>query len=406
MGKFFLLEVKSLIDRIENPETLNESKVGFRFIDKAENLPDLLAGLKPGKMFTFGYVNVAQIVVPTVKRKNPETNRMKSYEDYAQLGKNLGEEGDVVNVIKLSMYNFPWQEQNRVKQRYSDWRTKRDELAGRFGVTYGKARYGTEMNNFGGGIESYKGNNPELSDHTYLNFNLHNIYPFSTTYYLLFSDGSIKQVDEKKLEFKAKNSYDELQKLRDAGATEADLECLLGMNYHKFENSKILFVSGTEMDGVPTLLINDHLSDKISGIAGVNRDAIVQIAKDRYSKVLKVNEGKDAVFYDDKEKHSFNNRTKERQPEYEITHDEIKKIASILENEPIEEKYKPVDFGFCKIQRINGNELSGRSSILKDENGSITSYCYENGAVILQIGGQSNIPWYEENGYTYMAWKE
>ena len=296
MGKNFLLEVKSLINRIENTETINETKVGFRFIDKAENLPDLLAGLKPGKMFTFGYVNVAQIVVPTVKRRNPETNRMKSYEDYAQLGKNLGEEGEVVNVIKLSMYNFPWQEQNRVKQRYSDWRTKRDELAGRFGVTYGKARYGTEMNNFGGGIESYKGNNPELSDHTYLNFNLHNIRPFNTTYYLLFDDGTIKQVDEKKLEFKAKNSYDELQKLRDAGATEADLECLIGMNYHKFENSKILFVSGTEMDGVPTLLINDNLSDKISGIAGVNRDAIVQIAKDRYSKVLNVQEGKDIIF--------------------------------------------------------------------------------------------------------------
>lgn len=296
MGKNFLLEVKSLIYRIENPETLNESKVGFRFIDKAENLPDLLAGLKPGKMFTFGYVNVAQIVVPTVKRKNPETNRMKSYEDYAQLGKNLGEEGEVVNVIKLSMYNFPWQEQKRVKEKYGDWRAKRDELASRFGVTYGKARYGTEMNNFGGGIESYNGNNPELSDHTYLNFNLHNIYPFNTAYYLLFSDGQIKQVDEKKLEFKAKNSYDELQKLRDAGATEQDLECLTGMNYHKFENSKILFVSGTEMDGVPTLLINDNLSDKISGIYGVNRDAIIQIAKDRYSKALNVQEGKDIIF--------------------------------------------------------------------------------------------------------------
>ena len=50
------------------------------------------------------------------------------------------------------------------------------------------------------------------------------------------------------------------------------------------------------MDGVPTLLINDHLSDKISGIAGVNRDAIIQIAKDRYSKVLNVQEGKDIIF--------------------------------------------------------------------------------------------------------------
>jgi hypothetical protein len=43
-------------------------------------------------------------------------------------------------------------------------------------------------------------------------------------------------------------------------------------------------------------LINDHLSDKISGIAGVNRDAILQIAKDRYSKVLNVQEGKDVIF--------------------------------------------------------------------------------------------------------------
>jgi len=298
MSKNFLNEVKSLINRMENPETLNEAKTNFRFIENPEKLPDMLTSLKPGKMFTFGYVTAASVDYPTVKKKNPETNRMKAYNDYETFGKNLGEEGEIVGVIKVAMYNFPWQEQQGVIDRYNDWKTKRDELAAKFGVEYGKARYGTEMNDFGSGLQSYKGNNQELMGNTYLNFISPNeIKAFKSTYYLLFKDGSIKEVDKNKLKFKnAKPAYDALQKLRDAGATEKDLEGLATMNYKKFENSQILFVSGTEIDGVPTLLINDKLSDKISGITGANREAIIQIAKDRYADALNVQEGKEAVF--------------------------------------------------------------------------------------------------------------
>jgi hypothetical protein len=180
----------------------------------------------------------------------------------------------------------PWEKQPSVREKYTAWKAKRDELASKFGVQYGSARYGTEMNNFGGGVQSYKGKNPELAKHTYLNFNLHGIKPFSKTYYLLFADGSIKKIDESRLQVLTSERYDELKKLRDAGATEEDLKILLGMQYQKFENSQILFVSGTDTDGCPMLLLNNNLSDKIVGKTGISKDAILQIARDRYEKVL------------------------------------------------------------------------------------------------------------------------
>ena len=58
------------------------------------------------------------------------------------------------------------------------------------------------------------------------------------------------------------------------------------MQYQKFENSQILFVSGTDTDGYPMLLLNKNLSEKIVGKTGISKDAILQIARDRYEKVI------------------------------------------------------------------------------------------------------------------------
>ena len=309
MGKNVLNEVKSLIQRIENPPTINEVTCKWRDVAGDEVFMDVLGGLKPGSFVTFGYVSNAKIEVPKGKRLNPQTNRMNQFDDYAALGKNLGEETEVINVIKLTIYNMPhqkqgydsskydsegpffdaeksWRDQESVPERYSAWKHQRDELAKKYGVEYGKARYQKQNINYGGGISAYAGNNKDISDHSYLNFNMDGVMPISTKYYLLFNDGGIKEVDKEKLTVLPYTSSDALKKLRDAGATPEELADLEGMDYRTFENSQVLFISATPDDGIPVLMINNRLSEKITGLCGVGRDAIVQLCKDRYSKFV------------------------------------------------------------------------------------------------------------------------
>lgn len=293
-----LNEIKSLMRRMEETpnggsnyltESIDEITCKWRDVVGEENFYDLLASLKPGNRVTFGYVSAAKIEVPKGKRLNPATNRMNQFDDYETLGKNLGVEGVVANVIKLTIYNLPWQAQDDVDSKYNDWKTKRDELGGKLGVEFGKARYGVGKNNFGdkGGVSQYAGSNDELTAHTYTNLNMNGIKPLSTNYYLVMSDGHIKPIDVEKLTLLPyKPSTSAIDKLRAAGATEEDVAPLLNMQYQRFEHSHVLFVSATPDTGVPTLLINNKLSDKIGGIAGANVEDIIRLAQERYAKFM------------------------------------------------------------------------------------------------------------------------
>ena len=61
------------------------------------------------------------------------------------------------------------------------------------------------------------------------------------------------------------------------------------MEYKRFEHSHVLFVSATPDNGIPTLLINNRLSDKIEGITGVSVEKLIAVAKDRYKEFLDPN---------------------------------------------------------------------------------------------------------------------
>jgi len=291
-----LNEIKSLMKRMEETPNggsnylINEVACKWRTVVGEESFYDLLSGLKQGNRVTFGYVSTAKIVVPKGKRLNPTTNRMNQFDDYETLGKNLGvEDSKVTNVIKLTIYNLPWQTQEDVDSKYNAWKKTRDELGSKLGVEFGKARYGIGKNNFNekGGIAQYNGDNNDLSTHTYTNLNMANVKPISTTYYLVLDNGNIQPIDINKLELQPyKPSTSAVDKLRAAGASEEELAPLLNMQYQRFEHSHVLFISATPDDGIPTLLINNKLSDKIEGVSGANIESIVNIAKERYSKFL------------------------------------------------------------------------------------------------------------------------
>ena len=91
-----------------------------------------------------------------------------------------------------------------------------------------------------------------------------------------------------------------------------------------------------------------------------------------------------------------------------FSHDEIVKLVSILKQNPITEMWKPCNLGFCMVQRIEANHMSGKNYLIsQNEDGTDNLYEKEhNGIVLIQIGRTPNTHWLEESGSTYMVWKE
>ena len=220
---------------------------------------------------------------------------MNQFDDYSALGKNLGvEDSELVGVIKLIIYNMRWQTSDTVNKQYGDYKKVRDELFSKYGLEAGQARYGTTSMKYGdkGGLSSYSGNNSDIADHTYTNLNMSGVRPLSVQYYLILSDGTIREISEDKLEMlPAKKSASAIDKLLAAGATEDEVQALANMKYQRFEHSHLLFFSCTS-DGIPTVYINTKLSGKIGGITMANPQELVNIAINKYSKNTSLNENK------------------------------------------------------------------------------------------------------------------
>lgn len=286
-----LNEIKSLMLRMEDTPNggsnfINEASCKWRDVTDNDQFYNVIAGLKQGNMITFGYVDDAKIVVPTKKIKNLVTKRDNTVPDYETFGKNLGEEGKIVNVVKFSIYNMPWQTQQNVGEKYGEWKKKIEPINAKFGIVPKQKKYDVTKINYGekGGIQQYGGENQELTAHTYTPLNMYNIKPISVAYYLILEDGAIKQIDVNKLELLPEKENAAISRLRKAGATEEDIAPVIGMDFQRFEHSHVLFVSGTPDDGIPVVMINHNLSEKIG--AESHRNAFVKIAQERYAKFM------------------------------------------------------------------------------------------------------------------------
>ena len=88
--------------------------------------------------------------------------------------------------------------------------------------------------------------------------------------------------------------------------------------------------------------------------------------------------------------------------------EEVKHLVTLLKRKPLQDMWNPVDCGFCKVQRVEANNMSGRCSLLnRNDDGTDDLYKEEiNGITLVQIGRKPNTHWLEDSGYTYMAWKD
>ena len=91
-----------------------------------------------------------------------------------------------------------------------------------------------------------------------------------------------------------------------------------------------------------------------------------------------------------------------------LSYEEVKRLATLLKQKPLQDMWKPVDCGFCKVQRVETNNMSGKCSLLnRNDDGTDDLYKEDiNGITLIQVGRIPNISWLDENGCTYMAWKD
>lgn len=261
-----------------------------RRVASANEFFDILSSMRGGCFATIGYVTGANLAIPQVKRKNPETGRMKGYDDYETFGKALGHDGEVGGVIKLTSYTLNWSTPENIGKAYNKYKNDANNIRTEFGLEPIQDRESYKSTQAYGdkGVSIYSGNNEELGLHSYTSQNIHNAR-IKSMYYLIDTEGMVmREVDKNELVdyFKKKPEIPGVPALRKMGATEErikeyiDKMNALGMSYKNFEASSILYMVAT-VNGEKIVYINDNLTQSVRGINIVPAE-FTKIAKERY----------------------------------------------------------------------------------------------------------------------------
>ena len=262
-----------------------------RRVAKASEFFDILSSMKGGTFATIGYVTGANLTYPQVKRKNPETNRMKSYDDFETFGKSMGEAGEVGGVIKLTSYTVNWSTPDSLAKAYSKYKADVNTIRGEFGLDPMQDRESYKSTQAYGdnGVSTYSGNNQDLSTHSYTAQNIHGAR-IKGMYYLVGVDGKIIREltkDELKDYFKKSGEVSGVPALRKMGVEEERIKeyidriKALGMSYKNFEASSILYMVAS-VNGEKIVYINENLIQNVRGI-NIEPAEFTKIAKERYN---------------------------------------------------------------------------------------------------------------------------
>lgn len=266
-------------------------------IATSNELFDILDQIGDNKFVTIGYVTGANLDVPKIKRRNPETNRMKGYDDYTVFQEE-GDEGEIGALVKVSSYNMRYRNRTSVNKQYGDWKQGVNKIRGDFGLepmgTKDKdEKYKASVGYGEHGIETYVGKNDDIKDHSYNPQNVYGVVPKSEIYAVNTEGHIIKKLSKEQVlpYLKAKNQeVSGVSALRKMNATEEEIQDYISqvnalkMRYINFENGSILWIAAT-VDGEKYVFINDRLSRVVNDI-DINTEDFVKIAKERYAKDL------------------------------------------------------------------------------------------------------------------------
>lgn len=273
---------------------LNEAEE--RTFVSSEKLFDVLAEMKGNLRMCIGYITVAKLNIPTVKRKNPETNRMKSYPDYETFTKEIGAEREVAAIVKVTKYHkFNFTTPSDLSQRHKEYRDAKDQIKLKYGLnpTNRDAKQGKfkQIQDYGtNGIAVYNGDNEEKTTNSYLAQNTYGA-EMRSIYYLLDADGSvIKSLGKNDLlQYLKANEIEGVSALRKLGADENTIKQYiddmggLKFRYQNFESKKILYIAAkAQADEFGKFTyINQQLPDVIDGVK-IDSQYFVNLAMRQY----------------------------------------------------------------------------------------------------------------------------
>ena len=306
-------KILSLMDRVEGNMTpyeailneekrVNEAIESGRTLVQANNLFDVISNMESGGFASFGYVMSANLNLPMVKRKNPATNRMKSYLDTDTLGQKLNYPGDkIAGIVKFTRYLVNWSTPDSIKSKYSNYKTCFNGICDELGLDDKKIankenKYAATQEYGKHGVSSYVGDNEEKQGNTYSDQNLHGA-KINSSYFLIDVDGNIvREVNKEEIKeyFIKKEHSSELTRvinaLRELGAEDEKIQEVidrvnkLNMKYQKFLLPSILYIVGaTKTDDGQTkkiIFLNDSLKDTFGDVK-VNTQQFRQIEMEK-----------------------------------------------------------------------------------------------------------------------------
>lgn len=271
---------------------LNED--GERQFVTSENLFDVLSTMKGDVRMCVGYMTVAKLNIPQVQRINPATNRKKKFDDWETFGKEIGVEGDIAGIIKISKYHkFNYVRPDDLKIRYAKYRDDKDAIKQRYGLAPTNrdsmaGKYSTKQEYGNNGIEIYSGANDEKAGNSYMSQNVHGA-EISSMYCLVNSNGNIIKTMTKKdlINYLKPFNDSDVNALRKLGKDDEEIKRFLDevgqlkMTYQKFESSKILYIAAKSDDFGKFTYVNTSMSNVIDGVT-INPKEFVNIATKQY----------------------------------------------------------------------------------------------------------------------------
>lgn len=268
-GHYTYLEAQAINENIEELDARGREDI------PVADFPSEIQKIKGGTKCTIGYVSSANLDIPQIKMKNPETNRMKNYPDWPTFSKNIGVEG-VGGVIKFSRYCFNWRGPENMRKHYNlNYVTPVNDIRAKRGLAPIEKR--PRLNAVDGeeGLPSYSmqdtGKGTTVSK-----------------YFLIGTNGHIiKEISYEELKpYFKKSSTSGVADLRKMNASDAEIKAYeneiaaLKFSYRRFNFSSIAYVI-TTIGGVKKRFFNDELSSDIRG-TGVNPEEFIQMAKNWY----------------------------------------------------------------------------------------------------------------------------
>lgn len=258
---------------------------------------DILDQIKGGQWVSIGIVTSANLTrYPSIKRKNPLTNKMKGYPDHEAFG--VTEE--IAALVKISSYNMHFSNRDKISKRYGDWKKSVNAIRNAYGLPEMGSRNSYKgTNNYGGGIESYNGNNESLKGHSYAPQNVFGVKPKSIVY-AVNQDGHIIQAlkpEQVRQYVKKYREYSpDAASYRDSGANalmkmgveEEKIKEYLGkiaelkFSYVNFEANSILWIAAS-VNGEKIVYLNDNFQRAVDNI-NIRPEDFRAIAKERYKK--------------------------------------------------------------------------------------------------------------------------